>query len=238
MPPNYVAGLDLGQAQDFSALAIVEVGGAATEPRFICRHLHRWPLGTRYPDIVADVQGLMVKPPVAGHVRLALDKTGVGAAVADMFTGPRPKARGWSFDGNGCLTGASPPNPPPPVACPITPIMITGGSTVTYEDRTYRVPKRDLVGAVMAPLQTKRLEIAPDLAEAATLLRELRDFKATISAGGHDSYGVGDDWRQGQNDDLVLALAMALWLAQRDLKKAPRLAAPPGIRPFSPSVRE
>ena len=28
---------------------------------------------------------------------------------------------------------------------------------------------------------------------------------------GHDSYGAGEDWRVGNNDDLVLAVAMACW---------------------------
>jgi len=53
--PAYFAGLDLGQAQDFTALAVVErTRGPNSNPnrpdtrkcRFNVRHLHRWPLGT------------------------------------------------------------------------------------------------------------------------------------------------------------------------------------------------
>lgn len=44
------------------------------------------------------------------------------------------------------------------------------------------------------------------------LVKELLNFKVTISTSGHDSY---EAWREGDHDDLVLATAMALWLAER-----------------------
>ena len=64
-PPWHVLGLDLGQATEFSALALLE----ATErrhasPLYAVRHLHRWPLGTAYRAIVADVARLMRRPPL------------------------------------------------------------------------------------------------------------------------------------------------------------------------------
>lgn len=225
MPPrSFVAGLDLGQSQDYSALAIVETGPAVPDRIFDVRHLQRWPLGTRYPAIVDDVAALLAAPEVRGRVRLAIDATGVGAAVVDLFRGPRQPPRTWS--GNwvtGEVTHASPPPPPPPIPAPIHAITISGGSAVTREGRNVSVPKRDLVGAVVAPLQSGRLRIAPELPEAATLTRELRDFRAKISlATGHDSYGVAEEWRQGQHDDLVLAVAMACWLAQDDRPTAVR----------------
>ena len=43
MPPYFV-GLDLGQAQDYSALAIVEqVLMPPAQPVYEARHLFRWP---------------------------------------------------------------------------------------------------------------------------------------------------------------------------------------------------
>jgi hypothetical protein len=97
----------------------------------------------------------------------------------------------------------------------LRPVMITGGSKVTIEDGTYRIPKRDLVAVVQVALQNRTLKIASQLPEAETLTRELANFKAKISDAGNDSYGAGDDWRTGNNDDLVLALSMALWCASR-----------------------
>jgi hypothetical protein len=91
-------------------------------------------------------------------------------------------------------------------------ITITGGTAVTEDGEGFRVPKRDLASAVQALLQEERVKVAPALPLARTLLDELVGFRVKIDrATGHDSYGAGEDWRSAPHDDLVLALAMALW---------------------------
>lgn len=77
------------------------------------------------------------------------------------------------------------------------------------------MPKKDLVAAVNIPLQTKRLQIASSLQHAETLWKELLNFKATIRPTGHMTYGADADWRVGNHDDLVLAVALALWIGTR-----------------------
>lgn len=149
--PSYFVGLDLGQARDYTALAIVErnAGAAPDEPHFAVRHLHRYDLGTPYPAIVASVVETLQQPALRVHKpTLAVDGTGVGAAVVDLFR--REKLPG-EFEA----------------------IIITGGDQVTREGGVARVPKRDLVGVVQVALQTARLKIAPTLKEAATLQRDL-----------------------------------------------------------------
>jgi hypothetical protein len=46
----------------------------------------------------------------------------------------------------------------------------------------------------------------------------LLNFQVRISLSGHDSHGTGaasDDWRKdGGYDDLVLALAIGVWLGE------------------------
>jgi hypothetical protein len=201
--PTFVAGLDLGQAADYSALAIVEhvpVGGPFARPRqddqqlFHVRHLHRYQLGTRYPEVVDDVSSLLVRDPLRGKVELAIDATGVGRGVVDLFTAPK-------------------------ITAPLLPITITAGDVVTSEweagCKRYRVPKRDLIIAVQVLLQTGRLKIASDLPFAETLTRELLNYRVKINLAGHDSYGAGpaglDAWREGEHDDMLLALALACW---------------------------
>ena len=69
---TFYAGLDLGQVQDYSALAIVAVeppqrplpGEQPTEPAHLVRHLERFKLGTRYPEIVAGVKARLEAPDV------------------------------------------------------------------------------------------------------------------------------------------------------------------------------
>ncbi len=200
MHPRHI--LDLRQAADYSALAVVEhvpVGDPFASPSgdgqvFHARHLHRYPLGTRYPAVVDDVAGLLTKKPLSDACPLAIDATGVGRGIVDLFV-------------------------PPTIAAPFVPITITGGDAVTSEwedgvDR-FRVPKRDLVSVVQVLLQTGRLKIAPQVDYADALTRELLNFKVKISLAGRDSYGAGtatlDAWREGEHDDLVLAVAVACW---------------------------
>ena len=105
------------------------------------------------------------------------------------------------------------------LTAPISEITITGGDSVNGDWAHYRVPKRDLVSNVQVLLQEKRLRIASTLAEAETLAKELAEFEARISPRGHDTYGAAGDWREGANDDLVLALAMACWLGNLPSKR-------------------
>jgi hypothetical protein len=74
------------------------------------------------------------------------------------------------------------------------------------------VPKRNLVSALQAALQTGALKIASSLELAEVLREELLNFRIKINiATGHDSY---ENWREGDHDDLVLAAAMAVWSAR------------------------
>jgi len=153
------------------------------------RYLCRWPLGTSYPVIVNDVQGIMESLPqdATRHV-LAIDQTGVGAPIVELFRQAPHKYR-------------------------IRAVHITGGSAVSHDGGITYVPKRDLVAAVAVALQTRTLKVDSSLKHADTLRDELLNFKVTFTASGHDSYGAGADWRVGNHDDLVLALAIALWSA-------------------------
>jgi hypothetical protein len=197
-PPTrayYIMGLDLGKSMDYTALAILETrdtpGGIGPEAIYHCRHLQRFRLGTSYPSIVNSVRELCLREPLLTWMpRLAIDQTGVGAAVADIFRQARLNAD-------------------------LQPIVIHGGDRATNEDGIWRVPKRELVGVVQVALQTRRLRLAKELPELGVLTQELQNFQVSISEAGHDSYEA----RVGKHDDLVLALTMALWLATRQEAK-------------------
>jgi hypothetical protein len=188
----YFAGLDIGQAADYSALAVAErITPPEAKPVYHFRYLERVKLGTSYPEQVAHVKSLMEQPPLKGNVTLALDYTGVGRPVLDMFRAAR-------------------------IPCPLFGISIHGGEAVTWDEvdkYLVRVPKRDLVAVVQVLLQSERLKIAEALSEAKTLVKELLNFRVKIdSVTAHDSYSA---WREGQHDDLVLAVALACWIAEK-----------------------
>jgi hypothetical protein len=179
----WLVGLDLGQASDPTALVAVACTGQGPSAQYAVRHLERW-LGVPYPDQVQRVRALLATPALAGATFL-LDRTGVGRGVYDMFQ----------------TTGLHPIG-----------VSVHGGDTVTHEGRAYRVPKRDLVFAAVAVLQQRRLQIAADLEDAATLVRELQNYRVKIDPRtAHDSYSA---WREGQHDDLVFALGLTLWWSE------------------------
>lgn len=194
---SYFVGLDLGQSQDYTALAVAEQrrewpprqnrygeDGKPQRPSYQVRHLQRFKLGTPYPDIVAEVGALLRTPPLEENSKtLVVDATGVGAPVMDLL-------RRAGLPGH--LVG----------------VTITGGDTVTREQGRYRVPKRDLIFATKVLLQAGRLKFA-ELPETPTLVKELLAFQVKIDPlTAHDSYAA---WREGAHDDLVLALALACW---------------------------
>jgi hypothetical protein len=77
------------------------------------------------------------------------------------------------------------------------------------------VPKKELVGVLQVMLQARRIKVAPTLPEAATLVRELTTFQVKITPAANEVFGA---WREGQHDDLVLAVAIAVWQAERALE--------------------
>ncbi len=186
----FFAGLDLGQVNDPTALAIVERPRirslTAPKPIYSVRHLERFPLGTSYPAIVAGVRGILTRPPLDQcTVFLAVDKTGCGAAVCDLL---RP-----IFPGMAAVT-------------------ITGGQQASHTPEGFNVPKRELAAILQVLLQGRRLLVAQGLLAAQQLKHELQNFKVKINlATGNESF---EAWREKDHDDLVLAVAIAVWLGE------------------------
>src|SRR5580700_1607622 len=95
----FFVGLDLGQKQDFSAVAVVEreehrlTWMAPAQPCMRVRHLERMPLGTPYVNVVRRVSEIMQHRALALQGRLVVDATGVGAPVVEMLRAVRPPCR-------------------------------------------------------------------------------------------------------------------------------------------------
>jgi hypothetical protein len=180
----FAFGLDLGQTNDPSASIILEAHGEGDERTYDCRHIEQYRLGTSYPDIVRAVRATMNRDLLRGQCRLVIDHTGVGRPVFDMFTEAKLEAIG---------------------------ITITGGVGWHREPgHQLHVAKILLVGIVQKFLQSGRLRIAAKLPHAATLQKELRDFRVKISKPATETYEA----REGAHDDLVLSLAIALFAAE------------------------
>jgi len=193
MAGDYLIGLDLGQARDYSALAVVERvwncvadGVGRLVSHYAVRHLQRWPLHTSYTAVVADLAGLVRKPPLSWPV-LVVDQTGVGQAVVDFLA----KAE---------------------LAAALERVVITGGRRTSQgASGAWHVPKKVLVRCLRAVLTSRRLHVAA-LPERPALLEELLAFRVRITAAAQETFAAGS---HREHDDLVLAVALATWWGER-----------------------
>lgn len=173
--PHIFFGLDLGRRQDHAALAILERASVSTGRRdpvtfeyvrhlhFVLRHAERLPLGLPYLKVVERVHDLLhhttdvlpgnfeVLPghPVNPHKTLAVDATGVGAPIVEIFKNSDLRAR-------------------------LMPITITSG-TKSAEDPFggYKVPRRDLLTNLRLLLERQLLVIPKTVSHHDELTEEL-----------------------------------------------------------------
>lgn len=165
---NYYLSVDLGQANDYTALSILE----KKENRGFIRHLERLPLGMSYPDQVTRIKGLYQELLKFRSVPvLVVDFTGVGRAVSDLLT--KEQLRHIK-------------------------LTITGGNDANIKGDEWHVPKQELISALLVSFQTGQLRISDQLPLADTMIKELINFKMrmnpktkNISFEGRD--GVNDD---------------------------------------------
>jgi hypothetical protein len=187
---RYVLGLDLGPAAAFTALAVVERSDdrdPGVEPAFAVKHLHRFPPGTAYGRIAGAVGELLGTEALAGSP-VVTDVTAVGTGVLDLLR--EQDAR------------------PDPI-----PVVVTAGHQAERgPNGVWAVPKKDLVTGLQLLLQGRRLAIPAALPDADLLVRELGNFRSKTTLAADPTQA---EWREGRDDDLVLAVALGCWWAAR-----------------------
>jgi hypothetical protein len=222
-PRRYSVGVDLGQANDPTAIAVLErvivppqtalFAPVGKEPSnrlvegdivYDLVYLKRPKLGTPYDVIAKRVADLVceLEPEGAfgelGQVTLSVDGTGVGRGVVDML------------DSEFKRRGASSKSVP---RVDFRRCAITGSqTTLKRPDRSngyWSVPKRDLVFAAVAAFQQGKIRIAKGITDRDALVNELRNYsrKTNIATGNM----VFEPWRESQHDDLLFAVCLALW---------------------------
>jgi hypothetical protein len=197
----FYIGIDLGQRIDYTAIAVVErrqpvIHGfdhlhwlrtvEKLPDEWAVRRLERIPLGTPYTKVVDRLAELARHPKLAGHCRMVIDATGVGAPVVDM------------------LKAAN-------IGCEIVPVVFSAGTQESFDGKTWRVPKLDLLARLQMLFEQQRLKVPRKLKESSTLVRELLDTKAKPRPRGNVRIGAD---AAGQHDDLVMALALAVWMGR------------------------
>ena len=222
-PKRYSVGVDLGQANDFTAIAVLEKTIAPPETAMFSPvgehpgnrlvegsivydlvYLKRPKLGTPYDTIAKKVADLVceLEPQGAfgelGQVTLSVDGTGVGRGVVDMIR--------REFQRRGATSQAVP-------KVDFRPVSVTGSNTSlkrpTRSDGYWSVPKRDLVFPAVAAFQQGKIRIARGIKDRDALVNELKGYKrVTNIATGNMAF---EPWRESDHDDLLFATCLALW---------------------------
>jgi len=193
--PHYFLGVDLGQKNDYTAIAVLRCEVYAkgkeierTDRVFELTDYERVPLQTRYPQIVTHVSKLYRRmEKEAGELFLLVDRTGIGRAIWDMFQ----------------EAGLDPVG-----------VTMTAGHQVTDGDQPYtcNVPKIDLVHSLLRLLEQDRIKISTDNQFFLPFRRELSEYKIKPSLSRPGSVTL-EAARDGDHDDLIIAASMCTWAA-------------------------
>jgi len=209
--PRFIAGLDVGQMNDPSALTVLErdmrLVHGQLEPYFFCGYLDRLPLQTPYP-----IMGRMVREKLerfGEKCLLVIDATGVGRAVVDEFR------QAWTYYDE--VSQAMLPRRDKPTIVALTIVHAERPIIKQWDD--IHVSKLDLVMTLMLVMERHRLDVAKGLEQFPHLIREAQEFQwKKTTREMDDPYS---QWRQGKQDDMLLAVAIAVWWGER---YAPRTA--------------
>lgn len=194
---EWIVGLDIGQSVDPSAVCALNyrvVPGEEWVPNHTARTV-RQSKTERF--LVRHLERLplgMPYPEQVQHVTNLLSRDPLrGATFALDFTGcGRPVGDMFARAGLRPMY-----------------ILITAGNEIGRHGSQWNVPKQMLVSGLEARMHSGELRIAAALAEAPALKEELRDFSRAVSAAGRVTFNA----RSGAHDDLVLAVAIALFAA-------------------------
>jgi|GEM_PF-2888948 len=179
-------GLDLGTANDWTALTVLdhlradrEDGSAATSYRlsYVRRMRHM-----AWPAIVDALAAIAAYEALRG-AEWVVDAGGVGAPVVDLL---RQRVAN------------------------VLAVTITGAESANQVGpRAWTVPKIDLMSGLQVAIQQGVLTSAPGLKEANALRLELLDFQYKITEHGQMTSSAAGSG----HDDLVLSLALGVWAA-------------------------
>jgi hypothetical protein len=215
--PRYYLGCDLGQTFDYTAIVGVE---ALTVSAFLDKNnpekqkeadeaeirVVLCERGQEAYNKIAERLKTLVETPHLGtpwkqqaiygdfavvdegstNPHLAVDATGVGRGVVDLL-------RNYELE--------------------FYAVQLTNGLKTHREAGFWNVPKRDLVSLPIVAFQNGWIKLAEGLSHRDQLEHELANYRTKVNLRtGHESF---EAWRDRDHDDLVLALALAMWATLR-----------------------
>jgi len=213
MDKFYITSLDPAQLHDYSALAVLEcMPGAGAEKadnvyRLVSlKRKQKLP----YPEIVSWSRRVFLNPKFQQSAGVSPPQFVIDAGGVGRALLDMLIAEGLK---------------------PI-PIQLTGGEAESYVGGTYHVSKSFMVGKFLAAWDAGRVQVPAAASFLPILENELKAFRGAMTAQGRAKFEA----EQGEHDDLVMALAQAVWYFERHKQREmPRLifsgATKPGPGP-------
>ena len=204
---DFIIGVSIGLAQDFTAIAVLErfeeLTGEAknhkwlTAVRYEAPHLERLQLGTGYVEITERLKELIAKLPAHGRLRTLVDRTVCHRPPIDYM-----RKEGLEV-------------------APVT-IMQSGDARggIWFG---FRVPKLEMVSILQLVFNDERVKIR-DMPEAAELEGELQTFSYKAPSATTADL---EAWRERPSDNLVFAMMLPCWFGERRLSSILKLPPMP-----------
>jgi hypothetical protein len=167
------------------------------------RHAKRF-IGERYTRIIKDLAKVVsdiTRPMGRDEILLTADLTAVGSS----FWKPVGTALDEALRGKPGLVAD------PHVKVVGFKITNAQGDFTRMSDGAYAVPRQDLMSLARVLLEEGRLRIAKDLDLADVLRKELLEMRMKVK----ENRLMEDVWREGQFDDLSLAVLLGAWSAEK-----------------------
>lgn len=98
-------------------------------------------------------------------------------------------------------------------------IMITSGNAIKREGNTIHISKPRMIGKFIGAFDAGKVHINPSMPIWPKVERELLSFRAELTAQGNARFEA----EEGENDDMLMALAQAVWYGEEILKGGKRL---------------
>lgn len=220
---RFIIGLDLGQAQDPSALTVIErtlkpsgerdeAGNPKYRAYYDVLDLERFPLGTPYSSVSRENVEDEVRTKCIQVLQLYAKESQRGLRYEQISEDDRRNVLGLVVDASGVgravvehlrdkLRGIVSP----------TSVYLTGGNLETNNHSSWNVPKTLLVGVVHNVLGDERIKVAEGIGEGETLKREMTEFRVKVTKAANEIYEANE----GAHDDTVIATALPLWRGER-----------------------
>jgi hypothetical protein len=195
---RYYVGWDIGQSTDPSAVAVLHHVVKPLDEWVPNAKAETWRQAKEERFFCQWLERLLLQmayPAQVQHIQNLLSRDPLrGATLALDFTGCGRPVADYAY-----RAGLRPMN-----------ILITAGSETTMiGGDQWNVPKQTLISQLETRLHCGELKIADALQESEALKNELKDFARKVSESGRVTFNA----RSGSHDDLVLALAIALFAA-------------------------